>query len=242
MDYIELNKQFNEAKPFRHVVIDNWFSNCKALIEDFPAPNSDWYTYDNIFEKKRAIDQLGKMPDLIALFLMECNCHKFINQLELITGIDGLIGDPWYRGGGMHQILPGGKLDIHVDFNWHQKLKLDRRLNVILYLNEDWKEEYGGHLELWNASMTQCEKKILPIANRLVIFETTETSYHGHPDPVNCPDGMTRKSLALYYYTNGRPEHEKAAPHSTKFQMRPTDQTSAEIEELRRKRNEGRLK
>lgn len=244
MDHNLLNKQFNEAKPFRHVVIDNFLADFHwhNLLTTFPHPNSDWYTYDNPFEKKRAIDRLDKMPGFIMQELAKFNTHIFIDNLEKITGIEGLIPDPSFRGGGMHQILPGGKLDVHVDFNYHQKLKLDRRLNVILYLNEDWKEEYGGHLELWNSTMTQCEKRILPIANRLVIFETTETSFHGHPDPVTCPEGMTRKSLALYYYTNGRPENEKVAPHSTKFQMRPTDQTSAEIEALRQKRNEGRLK
>ena len=103
----------------------------------------------------------------------------FLEFLESLTGIDGLIPDPYYEGGGLHPIVPGGFLKVHADFNWHKDLKLDRRLNVIVYLNRNWKEEYGGHLELWNREMTRCERRVLPIFNRCVIFSTTDFSYHG---------------------------------------------------------------
>jgi len=237
-------EEFKNADPFPHCVIDNFLSQEAAfdLYNEFPRPDSDWYEYNNIFEKKRAIDRIDKMPSLHALVCSFFNSSVMIQLLENITQINGLIPDPWLRGGGLHQIMQGGKLDIHADFNVHQYLKLDRRLNVLLYLNYDWKKEYGGHLELWNHNMTECRKRILPVFNRLVIFETTDTAYHGHPDPVTCPETTSRKSLAFYYYTNGRPQSEWSAPHSTKFVMRPTDQTSKEIEELRQKRNQGRLK
>jgi hypothetical protein len=97
---------------------------------------------------------------------------------------------------------------------------LDRRLNLLLYLNKDWKEEYGGHLELWNRDMTQCGAKLLPVLNRVMVFGTTDFTYHGHPDPLKCPEGMTRKSLALYYFTNGRPAEELSGEHSTLFRTR----------------------
>jgi Rps23 Pro-64 3,4-dihydroxylase Tpa1-like proline 4-hydroxylase len=93
---------------------------------------------------------------------------------------------------------------VHADFNRHEKLNLDRRLNLLLYLNRDWKEEYGGHLQLWTRDMGRCVVKVLPVFNRCVVFSTTDFSYHGHPDPLTCPPGRTRKSIAMYYYTNGR--------------------------------------
>ena len=129
-------------------------------------------------------------------------------------------------GGGLHQIERGGYLKIHADFNRHPKFNLDRRLNLLLYLNENWKEEYGGHLELWNNQMTACVRRISPIFNRCVIFNTTDFSYHGHPEPLTCPEHVTRKSLALYYYSNGRPETERSRPHGTLTQTRPGERVA----------------
>jgi hypothetical protein len=96
----------------------------------------------------------------------------------------------------------------------------DRRLNLLLYLNKDWHEEYGGNLELWNRNMSKCEARVLPVFNRVMIFGTTDFTYHGHPDPLNCPEGMTRKSMALYYFSNGRPADEVTGQHSTIFRAR----------------------
>ena len=104
-----------------------------------------------------------------------------------------MIPDPSFDGGGLHQILPGGFLKVHADFNKHDKTKLDRRLNVLIYLNKNWKEEYGGHFELWDRTMHHSEIRILPIFNRMAIFSTTDSSFHGHPDALKCPEGMTRK-------------------------------------------------
>ena len=138
-----------------------------------------------------------------------------------MTGIQDLISDPYFRGGGLHNISRGGKLGVHIDFNKHQKYNLDRRLNLLLYLNKDWEEEFGGHIELWDSGMKQCIKKILPIFNRMVIFNTTETSFHGHPEPLNCPADRSRKSLALYYYTIGQHGDDASPTHSTLFRTRP---------------------
>ena len=154
--------------------------------------------------------------------LYQLNSSVFIDFLETLTGIRGLIPDPHFWGGGVHQIVRGGFLKVHTDFNRHPRLKLDRRLNLLLYLNPEWQEEWGGHLELWDRGMAKCGKRILPIFGRCVVFSTTDFSNHGHPDPLNCPEGMTRKSLALYYYSNGRPSSETAGKHySTSFRRRP---------------------
>jgi hypothetical protein len=141
-----------------------------------------------------------------------------------VTGIDNLIPDPSFEGGGLHQIVPGGKLGVHTDFNKHRDFGLDRRLNLLLYLNKNWKEEYGGHLQLWDKEMTHCEAKVLPIFNRVMIFGTNDFTYHGHPDPLQSPEGMTRKSLALYYFSNGRPAEEITGEHSTIFRARNNDE------------------
>src|SRR5580698_3047972 len=142
---------------------------------------------------------------------------------ETLTGISSVLPDPYYTGGGLHQIRPGGLLEVHADFSYHNALRLDRRINVLIYLNKDWREEYGGHFELWDRDVTRAEKKILPIFNRCAIFSTTSVSFHGHPVPLACPPERNRKSIATYYYTNGRPEEdpELTHRHEVAFQERP---------------------
>jgi hypothetical protein len=118
----------------------------------------------------------------------------------------------------------GGHLKVHADFNRHPKTELERRLNVLIYLNRDWKDEYGGAFELWNEDMTRCETKVMPYFNRCVVFSTTSRSFHGHPEPLECPEDRTRKSLALYYYTKDRPAAEKRWEHNTLFKARPGEE------------------
>jgi Rps23 Pro-64 3,4-dihydroxylase Tpa1-like proline 4-hydroxylase len=140
----------------------------------------------------------------------------FLEWLEDMTGIAGLLPDPHMIGGGPHEIRRGGKLAVHADFNRHPHTGLDRRLNVLLYLNREWQQAWGGHLELWDLNRERC-KQIAPVFNRLVVFATTSTSWHGHPVPLTCPPGVYRRSIAFYYYTDGRPAHESMGDHSTVF-------------------------
>ena len=112
---------------------------------------------------------------------------------------------------------------MHADYNKHEAYGLDRRLNLLLYLNKNWREEFGGQLQLWDRDMTRCEAKIAPVFNRVMIFGTTDFTYHGHPDPLQCPEDMTRKSLALYYFTNGRPAEEVSGSHTTIFRARDAE-------------------
>jgi Rps23 Pro-64 3,4-dihydroxylase Tpa1-like proline 4-hydroxylase len=215
---------YAQTSPFPHVVIDDFLPVAwlEKVLDEFPsAATNEWRRFDSGLEKKLATSAELQMGTATRLLLYQLNSATFIHFLEQLTSIEGLVPDPDFVGGGLHQIERGGYLKVHADFNWHQKLKLDRRLNLLIYLNKNWKEEYGGHLELWDGAMTRCEKKILPIFNRCVVFNTTDHSSHGHPEPLNCPETMTRKSLALYYYTNGRPAEEISAAHSTLFQARP---------------------
>lgn len=227
----QFSQSYAQATPFPHIVFDDFLPAylLDRILEEFPDPKTiDWQKFNNPAEKKLASNLELQMGEWTRVLLYQLNSSTFIKFLETLTGIDGIIPDPHFAGGGLHQIERGGFLKMHVDFNRHNKLKLDRRLNLLLYLNKDWQEEYGGHLELWDKDMTRCEKKILPIFNRCVIFSTTDFSYHGHPEPLTCPEGQTRKSLALYYYSNGRPAEEVSGTHTTVFKARPGDDPSAE--------------
>jgi hypothetical protein len=215
---------YQTAEPCPNFVVDDFLPEAvlRDLLAVFPKPRTITHLeFDDELQVKLAYNRVDVLPPVIRSLLFYLNSPPVLQFLESATGITGLIPDPYLTGGGLHQIEPGGKLDIHADFNRLERLKLDRRLNLLLYLNSDWKEEYGGHLELWDRSMTKCVKKILPVFNRCVVFSTTDHAYHGHPLPLTCPRGMTRKSMALYYYTNGRPVEEATSAHSTLFQRRP---------------------
>ncbi|MEQ9359215.1 2OG-Fe(II) oxygenase [Coleofasciculus chthonoplastes] len=212
---------YQQAQPFPHIVIDDFLpeSVLDSILSEFPDPKKiDWQKFDGAGSKKLASKTELQMGEMTRILLYQLNSSTFISFLEKLTGISGIIPDPHFVGGGLHQIETGGYLKVHVDFNRHTRLNLDRRLNLLLYLNKDWQDEYGGHLELWNRDATRCEKQILPLFNRCVIFSTTDFSYHGHPHPLTCPEDRTRKSLALYYYSNGRPAEEISDSHTTQFQ------------------------
>lgn len=219
----EKSEEYQRNLPFPHIYFDDFLPReaAEAALRDFPQPKQlQWQKFDDPHERKLAFDAVEYLPPSVRNVLFFLNSRPVIKFLEVLTGISGVIPDPYYLGGGLHQIVPGGKLAIHADFNRHEQLRLDRRINLLIYLNKDWKEEYGGHFELWNRDMTRAEQKILPIFNRCAIFSTTSYSYHGHPDPLTCPPDRTRKSLATYYYSNGRPQEEVNSAHSTLFQER----------------------
>jgi hypothetical protein len=220
----ELRDSYKAATPFPHIIIDGFLpvNVCEKLLAEFPAPwQIEWKRFDSAKNKKLGSIEVDDLGDYIRDILYEFNSPAALNFLEVLTGIGGLVPDPHFEGGGLHQIERGGFLHVHADFNLHPKLRLDRRINLLLYLNKDWREEYGGELELWDRDMSRCVKKIPPIFNRCVIFNTTDWSYHGHPEMLKCPSHITRKSLAIYYYSHGRPVEELGHSHGTLFQVRP---------------------
>lgn len=205
---------YRAARPFPHIVLDDFLPEemLDAVLEEFPAPGGEgWIRFQSENERKLASVGDEGMGDHTRHLLAQFNSAAFIDFLQDLTGIAGLVPDPYFAGGGMHQIVRGGHLNVHVDFNRHPVTGLDRRLNVLLYLNRGWRAEWGGALELWSGDMAHREQQITPMFNRLVVFSTTEESYHGHPHPLACPRDRTRRSLALYYYSNGRPEENGAA-------------------------------
>ena len=216
-----LRGAYASAAPFPHAAIDGLFADetLDRVLDGFPdAHDPAWGRFENASEKKLGnYARLEELSEPIRSFLAALNGPRMLEFLETLTGIDGLVPDPYFAGGALHQIVRGGFLKVHADFNWHPKLRLDRRLNVLIYLNRGWRAEWGGALELWDAGMNGPAASILPLFNRTVVFTTTDSSFHGHPRPLACPDGVTRKSVSLYYYSNGRPDAERSAPHDTIF-------------------------
>jgi hypothetical protein len=224
----EKHQEYITASPFPSIYIDNFFNEdmLNKVVEEFPdlAKQIEIINFNNHNEKKLAAKGESLFGDTTKLLVHYLNSQPFLEFLQALTGIrETLMPDPYFFGGGYHEIKPGGLLKIHADFNKHATTKLDRRLNVLVYLNKDWDESYGGYFELWDKDMTKAHKKILPIFNRIAIFSTTDFSYHGHPDPLTCPPDRSRRSLALYYYSNGRPQSEintGIEDHSTLFKSR----------------------
>lgn len=220
---VSANTEYRNAKPYPHVVFDNFFDPeiLDQVLGEFPAPSAiRWQQFDNAHEIKLASAAETSFGPATRLLMYHLNSITFLEFLSKVTGIENLIPDPTFQGGGLHQIVRGGKLGLHADFNNHSRYNLDRRLNLLVYLNKNWREDYGGHLQLWDRDMRNCEAKVLPVFNRVMVFGTTDYTFHGHPDPLQCPEGMTRKSLALYYFSNGRPSEELSGEHSTLFRAR----------------------
>jgi Rps23 Pro-64 3,4-dihydroxylase Tpa1-like proline 4-hydroxylase len=239
-----LHEEYIQAKPFSHLVLKDLFNfyEIDKISRQFPkVTDGTWWKYENVLEKKLARNDIHNFPGVIQNFIYELMSNRFVHLLEKITGIDGLIVDHTLNGGGLHQIIQGGKLDIHADYNYHPMTRLDRRVNVLIYLNPNWQKEWKGALELWDEDMQSCVHSIQPMLNTMVIFSTTDRAFHGHPDPLECPEGESRKSIALYYYSNGRPESERSAPHSTIFKKRPNDPWDEMTEDLRKKRAHRRM-
>lgn len=222
----QFHKSYQSAGPYPHICLDGIFNTAllRKLVSDFPDLNTTGaQKFDNPNELKWASKGEYAFNSQLKNFLSFLNSQPFLELLTGITGIQGLVPDPYFWGGGLHEIKKGGFLKIHADFNKHPILNLDRRINLLIYLNEDWEETYGGHFELWDAEMKNCVKKILPVMNRIVIFNTTDYAYHGHPQPLSCPENRSRRSIALYYYTNGRPagEVKHGSRITTQFMSRP---------------------
>jgi len=193
--------------PFSHIVIDEFFEPGvmdEVLTEVDAVDRSKRYA--KFLDRETGHNKFAFFPDAVGsktARLAQClNSGPFLAYLEKLTGIPNLIADPSYFGGGVHWIDNGGYLEVHADFNHLKKYNLARRINLLLYLNKDWKDEYNGHLELWDRPTMTKRKTVAPLFNRAVIFSTVKEALHGHPTPLSAPPGVARRSLALYYYTN----------------------------------------
>jgi hypothetical protein len=216
---------YRHAEPFPHLVEDAFVDPAvlARVLEEFEGMDrGGWHHSEGSHERKWSLEDVRGFGPFTAALIAQLNSGPFISFLEELTGIRGLAADPHLRGGGLHEIRPGGLLGVHVDFNVHPRLKLYRRLNLLIYLNKEWDERWGGALELWDRRGQRCVRTIPPLFNRAVLFDTSSFSYHGHPHPLACPPGQSRKSVALYYYSLECPAGDDRAAHSTIFLGRDT--------------------
>ena len=235
-------KTFSGADPFDHCVVDNFFDLdvAKELESEFPDFHSDiWHGYDNPLEVKRLSNNWNLFPETTYKIFNYLNSDEVVSILS--DGLKGikLFQDNGLNGGGWHIHTKGGKLNTHLDYSLHPKLKLQRKLNIIVYLNSNWQNDWGGHLGLWGNENDQkpgdLVKSIEPIFNRAVIFDTTQNSWHGLPIPLTCPDGESRKSIAVYYLC----EPNESVDTRGKALFAPTKEQEGDesIEELIKKRS-----
>lgn len=225
----ENRERYASATPFPHLVIDDFLETgaLERVLDEFRArPRATGFVMDDRYQRKWACNRMCDMGPYTRSLLRLLNSQEITNFLEQLTGIEGLVPDPQLAGGGMHELRDAGFLKIHADFNYHESIRLYRRINLILYLNHGWDAAKGGELELWNRSMTACEARYLPLFNRCVIFNTSGTSYHGNPNPVRLSDpAEARRSIALFYYTRERAAGEDGDPHMSVYKYPAGEET-----------------
>lgn len=226
---LELQEKYRSARPFPHIAIDDFVpaSILDLCLAQFPSTRDpESRSFDREQERYKTSFNPDYLTPQVRSFFYSLNSRPFIQFLENMTGIKGLIPDPYFLGGGFHETRTGGHLDVHADFNLHKPLHLERRLNLLIYLNRGWKIEHGGGLELWDEKMENCVEQIAPEFGRCVVFSTNDTSWHGHPAPVNHPEGRPRRSIALYYYT--ATWTDERAGKTTQFKARPGTKDKAD--------------
>ncbi|MEE9608840.1 MAG: 2OG-Fe(II) oxygenase [Myxococcota bacterium] len=215
--------EFASAKPFPHVVIDDFLppATAQRVLSEFEDTSRGWDHYHHYNEKKLAITSVDPMgPNTQELF-EALQSRRFVDFIERISGVEELVSDPDLDGAGLHKVLPGGFLNVHTDFLSHIKNRhWSRQINLLIYLNESWQPDWNGDLEFWDENMSGCVTSIAPLFNRCVVFHTSDKSYHGHPHPLCCPAGSDRKSLALYYF---RDEGQPLDLSSTHYRALPDD-------------------
>jgi 2OG-Fe(II) oxygenase superfamily len=210
----EFGPLYRAAEPFPHIVLDGVFRDdvLDAVLDEWPGPaDVRWIKYDDDPREfgKRTSSHVGRFGPTTRQLLAEISSPFFLEFLGLLTGISGLLPDPYFASAGLFEVVDGGYLDIHGDFTINQRTGLDRRCNVLVYLNHGWTDSNGGQLELWRARPLRRERSIVPLFNRMVIFDTMPNAYHGHPNPVVAPMGGNRKAISAYYFTRGRPFREQ---------------------------------
>lgn len=210
-------------EPFKHIILDNFFPEeladiCLSKFPELEHPSWE-YANDKDIEVKYRTTWKSEfdIPEGIVDAIRILNSSIVLKAIGERVSIPKLVPDVYFTGGGLNATMPGGLLDVHVDGNYHDATGLNRRMNVLVYLNKGWQPEYGGEFGVYDSQGKVCLKKIAPLFNRLIIFDTHDFSYHGLPDPISFPAGTSRKSIILYYYTlEPRPDHQIAAkePHS----------------------------
>lgn len=223
-----LKAEFESAAPYPHIIIDEFLEPEFALkaagaFPTFEQAQQQGLEFNFLRERRKIqISDSHKFPSPITRLNDALASDKFLSDLEFITGISGLLPDPELSGGGMHVTGSGGRLDVHIDFNFNEDKKVHRRLNILIYLNPTWDPEWGGQIEFWDEKVRTCHQRVNPSLNRCVLFETSETSFHG-VRPVVEEATTPRHSFAAYYYTKHAPPDWNGTHHNTIFRARPNE-------------------
>lgn len=192
-------------------IVDNFLPQniYEAIVKQITdIPDAQWSTFANDSSSRSECRNPVNAP-LLETLQNTFNSSKTINWLQEQIGITGLVADPHLRGGGLCKVHNGYKLDLHTDFNWNDQIKLNRKVNLILYLNECWDESWGGDLEFWDNEKTKCMHRLTPKPNRLAFWIYDTDLVHGFPNQLQTPDDTSRDNLILFYYTsNGTWEKE----------------------------------
>jgi hypothetical protein len=218
-DLPDYRARYQAAAPYPHIVIDDFLAPDEAAqcASEFPS-GDEWISFVHVNERKYANQQPETWGPTLQRLLDQVQSQEFVDFVSKMTGIENLVADDTLEGAGLHQSLRGGFLNMHADFTVHPKKRhWRRRVNLLVYFNPGWQEEWGGALELWSKDMSHMEEKIPPTLGRAVLFNTDADSFHGHPEPMTCPEGVARQSLALYYFT----EEEAPVVRSTEYRARP---------------------
>lgn len=221
-----LAQVYQEAQPYNHLYFENFLDEDLALAmsREFPHHSEQfWIEYKHINENKAGLHVRDKLPDLIGKVVDELNSPRFVAFLSKVTGIEGLLADDTIEGGGIHQAETGGFLNVHLDFTMHRtRANWRRRCNLIVYLNEGWKEEWGGNIDFWEPDMSAVAGSYPVFLNTALLF-STPGALHGFPDPLTCPETAARKSMQFYYYTFDDSKLSTSIAHSTAYYSRPSD-------------------
>jgi hypothetical protein len=223
-----LRRRFHAAEPFPFVVIDDFLNpsfarEVTAAYPTFESALEQGVSFDFVNERQKVqVTDVSKFPEPVRRLNDAIASQAFLDQMSTITGIPKLVADDELAGGGMHVTGPRGRLDVHVDFNMIPERGLYRRLNILIYLNPEWQDAWGGQVELWDRDVRRCHHAFSPKLNRCVIFETSNRSFHGVA-AVRCPRGVERRSFAAYYYTREPPAEWDGQVHSTIFRARPDE-------------------
>ena len=227
-----LASRYQNAEPFPHIVLDDFIGAdvLRSVLADFPSSENKAF-FDRDQERLKFQYQPHEVSSgLVRNLFAELNSQAFLGFLEEMTGMKGLIPDPHFEGGGLHETKRGGHLGVHADFNIHSNLKVERRLNLLIYLNEEWEDGFGGQLELWKKDMSECAVRVKPEFGRAVVFTTALDSFHGHPDPLSCPPERSRRSIATYYYQAAEEGLALLPKRTTNFRARPGSEDKSDWE------------
>jgi Rps23 Pro-64 3,4-dihydroxylase Tpa1-like proline 4-hydroxylase len=242
-DILRLAMEYKRGTPYDHLVIENFLDEefAEIITKEFPETDSSWHVYDTPFEQKYLKSNINDATPNIKKLVDYLNSDKFAGVVSSITGITDLEPDPTLNAGGLHCYKRNGFIDIHLDYTIHPVTKKERRVSFMLYMSKNWKDEYGGNLQLWNENLTVKKELKTSLWNVGLFFKTSENTYHGLPDKITCPENMSRNVIGLYYLSPPREETLANPRYNAQMFPKPGRVINEKLEKLYAIRKNRRL-